>query len=486
MSIWVLPYLITAVHWFLVIGLTLRIVMRRPPHGVALAWLTLIVLIPFGGAAIYFLVGERRIGERRTKSIAAMRTDFRVILDAVAQRNLTDIDWDQHDPSAKRLDLLGRRLADCPTLRGNSLQLYTHTTKILEGIRQDVDAAQTSVLMEFYIWNEGGDADAVVEALIRAAQRGVKCRLLIDALGARPWWRGAQPSRLRAAGIQLVPALPVSFFRTFIGRTDLRLHRKIVVIDGSIAWTGSMNLVDPRFFKQDAGVGEWIDAMVRLEGSAVSLLAATFVGDWLLETRETLQGVIQDAGLQLQSSAGPANIQVFPSGPGETEDGMLHMLIETVNSADFELSLTTPYLVPDDSLLRAIRLAAERGVRVQLIVPEKVDSLFARYASRSYYDELLESGVELYLFREGLLHTKSILADRSISMFGTVNLDMRSLWLNYEVALFIFDRDFAEQLHQLHEGYIAQSTRCKLEEWNRRSYSARVTENLMRLMSPLL
>ncbi len=486
MAVWLLPYLITAAHWLLVIGLTLRIVMRRPPHGVALAWLTLIVLIPFGGAAIYFLVGERRIGERRTKSIAAMRTDFRVILDAVAQRRLTDVDWDQHDPSAKRLDLLGRRLANCPTVRGNSLELYRQTEEILAAIRRDVDAAQTSVLMEFYIWNAGGAADEVLEALIRAARRGVKCRLLIDALGARPWWRGPQPQRLREAGVQLAQALPVSLFRTFVGRTDLRLHRKIVVVDGSVAWTGSMNLVDPRFFKQDAGVGEWVDAMVRLEGSAVSLLAATFVGDWLLETRETLQGVIQDAGLKLQSAAGPANIQVFPSGPGETEDGMLHMVIEAVNSADFELSLTTPYLVPDDSLLRAIRLAAERGVRVQLIVPEKVDSVFARYASRSYYDELLMSGVELYLFREGLLHTKSILADRSISMFGTVNLDMRSLWLNYEVALFIFDSEFAEKLHQLHESYISQSTRLTLDDWNRRPYTARVTENLMRLMSPLL
>ena len=145
-------------------------------------------------------------------------------------------------------------------------QWFEDTQEVLHAIVRDVDAAETSVLMEFYIWNEGGAADGVLESVIRAAQRGVSCRLLIDALGARPWWRGKQPQRLRDAGVELQDALPVGIFRTFVGRTDLRVHRKIVVVDGHVAWTGSMNMVDPRFFKQDSGVGQWVDAMVRLRG----------------------------------------------------------------------------------------------------------------------------------------------------------------------------------------------------------------------------
>ena len=156
----------------------------------------------------------------------------------------------------------------------------------------------TSVLMEFYIWNEGGAADEVRRSrVIRAARRGVQCRLLVDALGARPWWKGGQPQRLREAGVELRAALPVGLLRTVVGRTDLRLHRKIVVIDGAVAWTGSMNLVDPRYFKQDSGVGEWVDAMVRFEGTVVNPLAATMIGDWILETGEPMQALIDSAGL---------------------------------------------------------------------------------------------------------------------------------------------------------------------------------------------
>ncbi len=170
--------------------------------------------------------------------------------------------------------------------------------------------------MEFYIWNQGGAADEVLKAVIRAAGRGVQCRLLVDALGARPWWKGGQPQRLREAGVELRAALPVGLLRTVIGRTDLRLHRKIVVIDGAAAWTGSMNLVDPRYFKQDSGVGEWVDAMVRFEGTVVNPLAATLLGDWILETGETMQQLIDSADLGGAKPVGSANVQVVPIGAG--------------------------------------------------------------------------------------------------------------------------------------------------------------------------
>ena len=153
------------------------------------------------------------------------------------------------------MDRLGRSLIGGATVRGNRFELFSDTQAILAAIARDVDGASTSVLMEFYIWSEGGAADEILEAVIRAARRGVQCLLLIDGLGARPWWKGTQPQRLRDAGVQLRAALPTGLLRTLIGRTDLRLHRKIVVIDGAVAWTGSMNLVDPRYFKQEFGSG---------------------------------------------------------------------------------------------------------------------------------------------------------------------------------------------------------------------------------------
>jgi cardiolipin synthase len=340
--------------------------------------------------------------------------------------------------------------------------------------------------MEFYIWNEGGAADEVLEALICASKRGVSCRVLVDALGARPWWRGPQPERLRAAGVHLRPALPVGLFHMLVSRNDLRLHRKIVVVDGEVAWTGSMNLVDPCYFKQDANVGQWVDAMVRVEGTVVIPLAMTMIGDWMLETAESIETIIESAGLGLVEPKGTTDVQVIPSGPGQSEDGLLQMLLAVINSAQEELVLTTPYFVPDDSLLRALRGAAGRGVRVDMILPEKVDSVLTRYASRSYYDELMDMGVRIHLYGKGLLHTKSMTADRRISMFGTVNLDMRSLWLNYEVALFVYGAEFAEELHALQQSYMDDCECLAPEQWCKRPSSQRFLENALRLVSPVL
>ncbi len=281
--------LMIIVHGTIVIGTMVRVIMKRPPTGVALAWLLLVATVPLGGVVLYFMIGERRIGRTRAQRIGTLRTGFEPIAQAALRDGLTEVDWSQHIPAAQGMDRLGRAMVGSPTVQGSSFEMFSDTREMLLAIARDVDAAQTSVLMEFYIWHEGGSADEVLEAVIRAAQRGVSCRLLIDALGARPWWKGKQPQRLRAAGVDLRPALPVGLLRSLVGRTDLRLHRKIVVVDDELAWTGSMNLVDPRFFKQDAGVGQWVDAMVRIQGAAVALLAATMLGDWVLETGEPIE-----------------------------------------------------------------------------------------------------------------------------------------------------------------------------------------------------
>jgi len=481
-----LSLLVVVTHMLLVAAIALRVIMKRPATGVALAWLLLVVSLPFAGAVIYLLIGERRVSRTRASRLEVVRGNLRSIAREALREGLTDVDWSRLPSVAHGIDHLGRATAGSPTVQGSSFELIPDTETVLRRIAQDVEHAQSSVLMEFYIWNAGGLADEVLAALVRAAQRGVSCRALIDAVGARPWWKGPQPGQLRAAGVDVRQALPVGLFRAFVGRTDLRMHRKIVVIDGNVAWTGSMNLVDPRFFKQDAGVGQWVDAMVRLRGAVVAALTATLVGDWALETGESIEELIEDVDLRLVASQGPADIQVIPSGPGETDDSLLQMLLALINAARRELVLTTPYLVPDESLLRALRGAAGRGVDVILVLPEKVDSFLTRHASRSYYADLLDVGVELCLYRTGLLHTKSITVDREMSMFGTVNLDMRSLWLNYEVALFVYDRGFARELRALQQRYIEDADRIDARAWTHRSFGPRLLENTLRLMSPAL
>ncbi len=478
--------LVLFLHVLIVVVIAVRVIMRRPQPGVAFAWLFLVAIFPFGGPLIYFLIGERRIGHRRKQGIGAVRTDYHKLSEASTWEDLTEVDWSRHPPPAHGMDRLGRKSAGAATVRGSSFELFSDTQEILQAMALDVDGAKASVLMEFYIWNEGGTADDVLAALMRAAKRGVACRLLVDAIGAVSWWKGSQPQQLRDAGVEVRPALPVGVLRTFVGRTDLRLHRKIVVIDGKVAWTGSMNLVDPGFFKQEAGVGEWVDAMVRLQGAVVAPLAATMIGDWTLESKEPIRNLIESSGLHLVKPKGPADIQVIPSGPGETSDCLLQMLLSLINAAENELVLTTPYLAPDESMIYALRGAAGRGVNVKLIVPEKVDSFLTRYASRSYYDELLEMGVDIFLYRSGLLHTKSITVDGTMSMFGTVNLDMRSLWINYEVALFVYEPEFAVELRALQQTYLDDADRLDPAIWRTRWFHERFLENTLRLASPLL
>jgi cardiolipin synthase len=484
--VFLISTILTVLHLAVVLGVSLRVIMRRPPSGVALAWMVLVAFLPLVGFMLYLLIGERRVGLRRARRIAAIRSDYAKLAARVIDEGLTRVPWEKHRPEARGMDRLGMTLVGIPTVAGSTASFFSDSEQILRAIAADIDGAQKSVLMEFYIWNAGGAADEVLEALIRAARRGVACRLLVDAVGARPWWRGMQPRQLLEAGVQVRPALPVALLTALVSRNDLRLHRKIVVVDGRAAWTGSMNLVDPRYFKQDAHVGLWVDAMVRLEGAAVSPLAMTMLGDWLLESSESIEDLIAIAGLRMTAPRGSEDVQVVPSGPGESGDGLLQMLLAVINSAREELVLTTPYFVPDESMLRALRGAAARGVRVEMVLPERVDSLLTRFASRSYYDDLLDLGVRIQLYQKGLLHTKSITADRRISMFGTVNLDMRSLWLNYEVALFVYGNVFAEQLHALQQSYVQDCRLLDPAEWSRRPRYARFLENSLRLVGPVL
>lgn len=475
-----------ALHLLLTIAIAVRVIMRRPATGVALAWILFVIGLPIVGAAVYVMIGERRLGPRRARWQLMQHDDFRRLCDAMIADGLTEIDWSRHSAAAGGLNRLGRRTTGSPTVRGSNVALFSDTPAIFRRLVEDIDAAKTSLLMEFYIWCPGGAADDVLEAVIRAAGRGVACRLLIDALGAGPWWRTGQPKRLRDAGVELRAALPVGPFRTVVGRTDLRLHRKIAVVDGRVAWTGSMNLVDPRYFKQDAGVGQWVDAMVRIDGAAVAPLSAIATGDWIVETGETLHELLDDIDLDHVHPADDACIQVIPSGPGASGNALLQMLLAAINAAQDDLIITTPYLVPDDALLWALRGAAGRGVRVRIVLPEKVDSVLTRYASRSYYQDLLDAGIELFLFRGGLLHTKSLIVDDAIAMFGTVNFDMRSLWLNYEVALFLYDAGFATTLRGLQEGYIADAEEIDAAAWAARPAHFRFVENAVRLVGPLL
>jgi cardiolipin synthase len=473
-----MSYLLVALHFGLMAAVIVRVLLRRPARGVAMAWLLLAVALPYAGAVAYFLIGERRLPRSREERLAQFRADIGRIASAAPA--------DAGPQQANGLQQAARSFFGTHPVPGNRLALHAETLKIIPAIAADIDAARRAVLIEFYIWSEGGLTQEVLQALIRAASRGVSCLVLIDAMGAGRWWKGSEPRLLREAGVQLRPALPVGLFRGLFGRTDIRVHRKIVVIDGAVAWTGSMNMVDPRFFKQDAGVGEWVDAMTRLEGPAAMQLAAVMLGDWMAEEGGSLEEMMRLTGLAPGEARGQVPVQVMASGPHWSGDGLLQIMLALINGASRELVLTTPYFVPEDALVTALRGAVARGVRVVVILPEKIDSFFVRYASRSFFDEIMDMGGEIHEFGGGLLHTKSITADGEVSLFGTANFDMRSLWLNYEVSMLVYDEAFTRDLRALQQGYLAASRKLASRPWANRPLAERLLVSTMRLMSPLL
>jgi len=466
------------------VGFSLRVIMRKRAPSVSFAWLAVILLIPFGGAVTYLLFGENRLGERRASRLLKDRQVVREWSSALRER--PTIDWTGINPECLPLDRQILATTGIPTMPGNQLELIDTAGCFFSQLIDDIHQARFSCLLEFYILQPGGWVDALIEALLAARQRGVTCRLLLDSIGSKPFLRSAQLARLRDGGVEVAEALPAGLIRALFVRIDLRNHRKIAVIDGEIAYTGSQNLVDPRFFKQNDGVGEWVDAMVRITGPVAELLTAAFMFDWLLERRQCLSEYSGTADIRPVEPSGQALVQLAPSGPGYGEDTIHNLLLTTLYAARREIILTTPYFVPDNAILAALKSAAQRGVAVTIIVPAKNDSRLVQYASRARYDALSRAGVRIMAFSGGLLHTKTITVDGDFCLFGSVNLDMRSFWLNFEMTLFIYDKTFTAKVRALQQQYLRETTEHDVEIFQARSFGQRLLENIALLVSPLL
>ena len=472
--------LLSFLHFFVLTGIALRIFARRSTGGTAVAWLLLVILLPAVGALAYLLIGERRLGRTWMRRAAALHPEILRWAESIPAACISDPQ--ALSPGAESVSRLARAAVGMPAMNGHRLQLLADSAAIMRALIADIDAARGSVRLEFYIWYPGGFVDDLVVALARAARRGIACTVLMDSLGSRAFLRSTAVERLRQAGVEVVEVLPVNPLRALFVRFDLRDHRKIAVIDRRIAYTGSMNIADPRFFKQDAGVGEWVDAMVRIEGPAAWVLEAVSL---TLTSLQTGTPFAPPSPPDLPAP-GSGHVQIFPSGPQASVVRIDALLLAAIYAARREIVLTTPYFVPGEALLTALRSAALRGVRVVLIVPERIDSRLVRLASEAYHDDLLAVGVTIRQFRDGLLHTKSMVVDDEITVFGTVNLDLRSFELNFEVSLIAYDHEFAAAMRALQREYESRSGVLELAQWRSRPRARRLLENAAQTMSPLL
>jgi cardiolipin synthase len=444
--------------------------------------------MPIAGPVLYFLFGDHSLGRRRLKLGQRIRIFYQNAY-AVAGADGTPLQ-SVPEPFAS----LARSItveSGFPVLARNSYAILTDAGEILDRMRRDIDAAQTSCCLEFYIVEPSGRVEAVLEAILRAAARGVSCQILADDYGSKRFFRTRWPKRLKAAGVAIVRSLPVGVLKSVSRRSDLRNHRKLLICDRTVAYTGSFNLIDPALFKSDRNVGPWIDVMMRIEGEMVDALTCLFNADFLFEEKgadiggPALRLLPVDSQKGLRPS-GSALMQLLPSGPEMPHSTIYAFIVAAIFNARRRVRIVTPYFIPDQAVLLALTSAAKRGVTVQIIVPERLDTRIGQYASQASYEELLAAGVDIRRFHGGLLHTKAVLVDENITVFGTVNMDLRSFYLNLELSLIMYEPQINNALGAILDTYVGRSDVIDPDTWASRGSTQRFLEDLLRLAAPLL
>jgi cardiolipin synthase A/B len=438
-------------------------------------WLLLIFLLPWPGLFLYALFGRIRVPKRR---LAQQQRASRMIRLAQAQMAKSLLAAPDLPPNLLPVADLATRLGDFEPFGGNSVELLPDYQGSINRLVADIDAARHHVHLLSYIFEADETGYQVADALVQAAKRGVECRVLLDAVGSRRALRRLAP-RLRAGGVEVHAVLRVGFFRRNAARFDLRNHRKLAVIDGRIGYAGSQNIADPAFVKNYPNE----ELVVRLTGPVVAQLQSVFLADHYFETGARIQ---ERELFPALTSEGKSTAHVVPSGPGYARENGQELIIALLYAARDRVVITTPYFVPDDVFLQALRSAALRGVDVHLVLSLHANQTFTQFAQRSYYGAMIDAGVKIHLYRPHFLHAKHLTVDGSVALVGSTNIDIRSFALNAEILLVIYDPEVVANLRALQEKYFAHSDVLTAQDWERRSLLLKVAQNTARLADSFL
>ncbi len=459
---------------------------RKP--STAMAWLILILAVPYLGIVAFLLFGSTSVGRKRR----AWQSEVNARVLAAMESGGAAESW-VASPTRDVNDLarLNQHLGALPLSSGNTVELISDYRGSIAAMRAEIVEARHFVHIEFYIsaWDEV--TAELFEAMVVAADRGVEVRFLFDHLGSRgiPGYKEFV-KRLEGTRIHWSPMLPIAPFKGEVRRPDLRNHRKILVVDGRVGFMGSQNMIEPGYDKpknHKAG-REWVELMTRVTGPVVRQLNLVFATDWYAETGVDVSDTLEPVAPPPPRPDAVRDVacQVVPSGPGFVTENNLRLFNSMIYRARRRLSLTSPYFVPDESLLYAVTTAAQRGVEVELFVSEEADQFMVAHAQRSYYAALLESGVRIWLYRSPfVLHAKHFTVDDDLAAIGSSNMDYRSFALNYEVVMMLTSPAVVRRLREVQDEYRSLSRELTLEEWRGRSRGAAYVDNVMRLTAAL-
>ena len=444
------------------------IVLQKREPVATLSWLMGLAFLPYLGFLIYVVFGPQKIKRQRLR-----RARTRVAL--------PNIEGQTDGSDLIELGNLAQATTGLPPSTARDVRLLIDGAAKYEALLADIREARNHIHLEYYIFDPDESGHAVRDALIERARNGVKVRLLLDAVGSSRSRRFFKP--LLEAGGELAWFHPLQLGRIW-QRTwlNLRTHRKIVVIDGRVAYTGGINITDDENerLRSDA----YRDLHLRLEGDVVRALQLVFVEDWAYAT-QSRDFISEVARAMPEAEPGPRIAQVLTSGPDSSWEAIHRLHVSTIHAARHRVWLVTPYFVPGEAAMMALTSAALGGLDVRLLVPRMSDSRLVTLAARSYFDQLLAAGVKIYEYGPRMLHSKALLVDDGIALIGSANFDHRSFRLNFEVSMLFQDEGIAAVLAKLIESEFAHAPRVRHDR-KRSLFRDALPEALARLLSPLL
>lgn len=443
------------------------------------AWVLILVFVPVVGIAAYLLFGEPWVARRFRRRARRVGADL-ALEDRAGESSIPDTVPERFRPAFRACEALSR----CPATLGNLATLAADSNAAIDAMVRDFDQARETIHISFYIWLADRNGIKVVEALARAAARGVTCRVLADGVGSRGLIRSRHWAALRQAGVKLCTSMKLSLGLALVlgSRVDLRNHRKIVVIDNRITWCGSQNCADPEFLVK-AKFAPWVDIMLRFEGPVAAQNQRLFASDWMVEACEDLSAMLADAAPEAAPRGFPA--VAFGTGPMSPKGAMSDVFASLLYGAEREVVISTPYFVPDPPLLAALTGCARRGVVSRLILPARNDSWAVAAISKANYPPLVESGVELFEFQGGLLHAKTVVADRMVALVGSANMDRRSLDLNFENNILLCSPDVSSDIRTRQDAWLAASRRISGQSVLERPLLRQIGENIATIFGPV-
>ncbi len=457
---------------------------RKPTA--AMAWLLAILLVPILGILLFLLIGSMRLPQSRRSEQA--RIDG--IIRSRARHAHLDADPVAWPRWFQRVVEQNERLTSLPALEGNYATVTGDYDGSIEMMTEEVGRARDFVHVEFFIVSWDDATRGFFAAMEAAVARGVTVRLLADYVASRRVTRSSETfAELDRIGVRWAWMLPVQPLKGKYQRPDLRNHRKLVVVDGRVAFVGSQNLID-RSYDSPKNIKRglmWQELMARVEGPVVAEVNTVFLSDWLIETGEQLDVELRPAtDVPMVQTPESVVCQLIPSGPAYRTENNLRLFLSLIHGATEQVILTSPYFVPDEAMVYAITTACQRGLDVQLFVSEIGDQGMVFHAQRSYYETLLEAGVRIFLYPAPyILHAKHFSIDDDIAVIGSSNMDIRSFSLNMEMMMMVRGRSFVEQIRSIEQGYRDAGRELTLDEWRREPPGATFLDGVARLASAL-